>query len=54
MEAMKNLPPDLKKLEFSTADLEGIGKLARRFDYMAQFAYRDRNGERWKKEVLGG
>lgn len=53
MEAMKNLPPDLKKLEFSSADLEGIGKLARRFDYMAQFAYRDRNRERWNKEVLG-
>ncbi len=27
---------------------------ARRFDYMAQFAYRDRNRERWNKEVLGG
>lgn len=54
MEAMRNLPADLKKLQFSEADLEGIGKLARRFDYMAQFAYRDRNRERWNKEVVGG
>ena len=54
MDAMKNLPPDLKKLQYSEAELEGMGKLARRFDYMAQFAYRDRNRERWNKEVLGG
>ena len=54
MEVMKNLPPDLKKLEMSDKDLEAIGQLARRFDYMAQFAYRDRNRERWNKEVLGG
>ncbi len=53
IEAMKNLPPELKKLEMSQEDLDGIGKLARRFDYMAQFAYRDRNRERWNKEVLG-
>jgi hypothetical protein len=50
---MKNLPPDLKKLELSEAELEGFGSLAKRFDYMAQFAYRDRNRERWNKEVLG-
>lgn len=53
MEVMKNLPPDLKKLELSDEELEGFGKLARRFDYMAQFAYRDRNRERYNKEVLG-
>jgi len=53
MELMKNLPPDLKKLELSEAELEGFGNLAKRFDYMAQFAYRDRNRERWNKEVLG-
>lgn len=54
LDAMKNLPNDLKdKLSMSADDLEGIGKLARRFDYMAQFAYRDRNRERWNKEVLG-
>jgi putative spermidine/putrescine transport system substrate-binding protein len=53
MDAMKNLPPDLKKLEISEAELKGIGELARQFDYMAQFAYRDRNRERWNKEVLG-
>ena len=53
IELMKNLPPDLKKLELSEAELEGFGNLARRFDYMAQFAYRDRNRERWNKEVLG-
>ena len=45
---------NLSKLQFSEADLESMGKLARRFDYMAQFAYRDRNRERWNKEVLGG
>ena len=54
MDAMKNLPADLKKLTYSDADLESMGKLARHFDYMAQFAYRDRNRERWNKEVLGG
>jgi putative spermidine/putrescine transport system substrate-binding protein len=54
MEAMNNLPPDLKKLHYSEAELEAMGKLARRFDYMAQFAYRDRNRERWNKEVIGG
>lgn len=53
MQAMKNLPPDLKKLELSDADIEGFGKLQRKFDYIAQFAYRDRNRERWNKEVLG-
>jgi spermidine/putrescine-binding protein len=53
MEAMKNLPPDLKKLQLSEADLESFGRLQRKFDYMAQFAYRDRNRERWNKEVLG-
>jgi putative spermidine/putrescine transport system substrate-binding protein len=54
VELMKNLPPDLKKLEMSEEELDAIGRLARRFDYMAQFAYRDRNRERWNKEVLGG
>jgi spermidine/putrescine-binding protein len=54
IEVMKNLPPDLKKLEMSDSELDAIGRLARRFDYMAQFAYRDRNRERWNKEVIGG
>ncbi len=54
IEVMKNLPADLKKLEMTEADLEGFGKLQRKFDYMAQFAYRDRNRERWNKEVLEG
>lgn len=53
MEVMKNLPPDLKKLEMTEAELAGIGELQRKIDYMAQFAYRDRNKERWNKEVLG-
>ncbi len=53
LDAIKNLPPDLKKLEFSDAALEGLNKLQRKFDYMGQFAYRDRNRERWNKEVLG-
>jgi hypothetical protein len=38
----------------SDSELDAIGRLARRFDYMAQFAYRDRNRERWNKEVIGG
>jgi spermidine/putrescine-binding protein len=53
LEAIRNLPPDLKKLQYSEAELEGFGKMARRFDYKAQFANRDRNRERWNKEVLG-
>jgi len=53
LQAMKNLPPDLKKLEFSEEQLQRLGKLQRQFDYMAQFAHRDRNKEQWNKEVLG-
>jgi spermidine/putrescine-binding protein len=52
VEAMKNLPASLKKLEFSEADLELLGKLQRQADFMAQFAYRDQNAERWAKEVI--
>jgi spermidine/putrescine-binding protein len=54
MEAMANLPPDLKKLELSKAQIEGMGKLQRAFDYVTQFAYRDQHSERWNKEVLAG
>jgi putative spermidine/putrescine transport system substrate-binding protein len=53
VEAMRNLPPDLKRLEHTEEDLERFGALQRRFDYMAMFAYRDRNRERWNKEVVG-
>jgi putative spermidine/putrescine transport system substrate-binding protein len=53
VEAMRNLPPDLKKLELSDSDLQGFGKLQRQTDFAAQFAHRDRNRERWSKEVLG-
>jgi putative spermidine/putrescine transport system substrate-binding protein len=52
MEANKNLPPDLKKLYLSDADLELLGKLQRKADFMAQFAFRDQNSERWAKEVV--
>jgi spermidine/putrescine-binding protein len=52
LEAMKNLPADLKKLYYSDADLELLGKLQRQADYMTQFAYRDQFLERWNKEVL--
>ncbi len=52
MELMANLPADLKKLEFTKAQLEGMGKLQRAFDYVTQFAYRDQHAERWNKEVL--
>lgn len=54
VEAMRNLPPDLKKLELSDADVEAFGKLQRDFDYMAMFAFRDQITDRWNKEVLGG
>ncbi|WP_210495256.1 ABC transporter substrate-binding protein [Microvirga antarctica] len=52
IEAMKNLPPDLKKLELSDADVDLLGKLQRQSDYMTQFAYRDQYSERWNKEVV--
>lgn len=52
IEAMKNLPPDLKKLEFSDSDLELLGRLQRKSDFMAQFAYRDQNAEKWAKDVV--
>ncbi len=54
VEAMKNLPPDLKKLELTDAQVDALGKLQRDFDYMAMFAYRDQIKDRWNKEVLGG
>jgi spermidine/putrescine-binding protein len=53
MEAMKNLPPDLKKLALTDAQVEAMGKIQRKFDYMAMFAYRDQIRTRWNKEVLG-
>lgn len=53
MEAMANLPPDLKHLEISSAAADDLGKLQRKFDFMAQFAYRDQNRERWDREVIG-
>jgi putative spermidine/putrescine transport system substrate-binding protein len=52
MEAMKNLPPDLKKLELSDSEVELLGKLQRQADFMTMFAYRDQYAERWNKEVL--
>jgi len=52
IEAMKNLPSDLKKLELSEADVELLGKLQRQADFMTQFAFRDQYAERWNKEVL--
>ncbi len=52
LEAIKNLPPDLKNLAVSDEDLQAIGALQRKFDYLGQFEFRDRNQERWEKEVL--
>lgn len=52
MEAMRNLPPELKKLELSEEEVHLLGKLQRETDYMAMFAYRDQYVERWNKEVL--
>jgi len=42
----------LKKLYISDSDLELLGKLERQADFMAQFAFRDQNSERWAKEVV--
>jgi len=53
LQAMKNLPPDLKHLAVSDAELEAIGTLQRKFDYLTQFKNRDKAQERWQKEVLG-
>ena len=52
MQAMKNLPPDLKKLELSEDEVQRLGKLQRQADFMTQFAYHDQYAERWNKEVL--
>jgi len=52
MEAMKNMPADLRHLVPSDAELAAIGELQRKFDYMAQFENRDRAADRWQKEVL--
>ena len=52
VEAMKNLPADLKKVYFSDEDLDLLGKLQRKADFMAQFAFRDQNTEKWAKEVV--
>lgn len=53
VQAMNNLPPDLKKLEMSEAEVAAFGKIQREFDYLAMFAYRDQIKERWDKEVIG-
>ncbi|SMH36590.1 ABC transporter substrate-binding protein [Mesorhizobium australicum] len=53
MEAMKNLPPELKKIELSDAQVELLGKLQSKVDPMVVFAYRDQYAERWNKEVIG-
>lgn len=52
VQAMKNLPPDLKKLALTDAQVDAMGKIQRKFDYMAMFAYRDQIKTRWNKEVL--
>jgi putative spermidine/putrescine transport system substrate-binding protein len=53
MDAMANLPSELKKLELRDADVELLGKLQSRLDPMTLFAYRDQYAERWNKDVLG-
>ncbi|MBI3709802.1 MAG: extracellular solute-binding protein, partial [Proteobacteria bacterium] len=54
LQAMKNLPADLKYLEMTEGDLEAYGKIQRKFDYMTMFAYKDQVTERFNKEVLAG
>ncbi|MGO4833494.1 PotD/PotF family extracellular solute-binding protein [Rhizobiaceae sp. 2RAB30] len=53
MEAMKNLPADLKNLELSEDTVTLLGKLQSQVDPMTVFAYRDQYAERWNKDVLG-
>jgi spermidine/putrescine-binding protein len=53
LDAIKNLPPDLKHLAVTDKELKAIGDLQRKFDYLTQFKNRDRTQERWEKEVLG-
>jgi hypothetical protein len=53
VQAMRNLPPDLKKLALTDEQVASFGKIQRTFDYMAMFAYRDQIRDRWNKEVLG-
>jgi spermidine/putrescine-binding protein len=54
VDAMRNLPEDLARLRLSDEDLRALGRLQREFDYMALFAYRDQNAERWNREVIAG
>lgn len=54
MQAMGNLPSDLKKLEMTEAEVAAFGKIQREFDYLAMFAYRDQIKSRWDKEVVAG
>jgi spermidine/putrescine-binding protein len=54
LQAMKNLPNDLKKLALTDDQVAGFGKIQRKFDYMAMFAFRDQIRDRWNKEVVGG
>lgn len=54
MQAMANLPPDLKKLELNSEQLELLRKLQGKADYVTMFERRDAYAERWNKEVLGG
>jgi spermidine/putrescine-binding protein len=52
VDAMRNLPADLARLRMSEADIQGLGRIQRQFDYNTQFAYRDVHTERWNREVL--
>ncbi len=52
MEAMRNLPPDLKRLEYTDEELELFGRLQSQIDYMAMFAYRDEYAEIWNRDIL--
>jgi putative spermidine/putrescine transport system substrate-binding protein len=54
IDAMNNIPADLAKLRIPMAEIEKIGELQRRTDYLALFSYRDQHVERWNKEVLAG
>lgn len=52
IKAMSLLPDDREDLKFSADDLDALGSLQSRLDYMAMFGYRDEYRERWNKEVL--
>lgn len=53
MEAMKNLPSDLKQLALTDTQIALLNKLQSKTNYVVWFNNRNQYAERWNKEVLG-